>query len=142
MIKIFTFYTLLKRHIKHFIRLTFVLRKNLWIWFILTFTISLYLVIIITMNTLLFYLIIEINVRKWRLLNIKIKFFLFLNVIKLELKKTILRFIVSASIMMRNTKIITSIIIAQIKTYFENLLFLRTSNKTKSSNNSIKHFLL
>ena len=33
-----------------------------------------------------------------------------------------------------------SIIIARIKTYLENLLSLKISNKTKSSNDLIKHF--
>ena len=42
----------------------------------------------------------------------------------------------------KSTKIMISIIIAQIKTYFENLLFLKISNKTKSSNDLIKHFLI
>ena len=68
------------------------------------------------------------------------RFFLFSNVIKFEIKKTIFKFVVFASIMMKNTKIMTSIVIAQIKTYFENLLFLITLNKTKSSNDLIKRF--
>ena len=44
--------------------------------------------------------------------------------------------------MIKNTKIMISIVIAQIKTYLENLLFLKTPNKTKPSNDLIKHFLI
>ena len=68
------------------------------------------------------------------------KLFLFLSVIKLEIKEAISKFIIFASIIMRNIKIMISIIIVQIKTYFESLLSLKISNKTKSSNDLIKHF--
>ena len=61
---------------------------------------------------------------------------------KLEIKETISKFIVFAPIMIKSIKIITSIVIAQIKAYFESLLFLKISNKTKSSNDLIKHFLI
>ena len=70
------------------------------------------------------------------------RFFLSSSVIKLAIKKAILKFIIFASIMMKSIKIMTLIIIAQIKTYLKNLLFLKTLNKTKPSNDLIKHFLI
>ena len=75
-----------------------------------------------------------------KIINIKIRFFLFSSVIKLVIKKTILKFIIFALIIIKNMKIIILIVIAQIKTYLENLLSLKIPNKTKSSNNLIKHF--
>ena len=69
-------------------------------------------------------------------------FLLFSSVIKLAIKGTISKFIAFALIIMKNTKIMTSIVIAQIKTYFKSLLSLRTSNKTKSSNDLIRYFLI
>ena len=75
MIKTFTLYALSKRYVKHFIKLIFALKKNFWIWFILTFVISLYFVIIITINTSSLFLIIMLKVidetLDWLLLAIK-----------------------------------------------------------------------
>ena len=75
-----------------------------------------------------------------KIIKYKNEFFLFSSVIKLAIKKTISKFIIFALIMMKSIKIMTSIIIAQIKIYLENLLSLKTSNKTKSLNDLIKHF--
>ena len=140
MIKIFTLYALSKKYIKHFIKLIFILKINFKIWFILIFMISLHLVIITMINLSWPFLIIEINDQKWRSLNIKMRFFLFLSVIKFAIKRMISKFVIFALIIMKNIKIITSIIIAQIKTYLKSLLFLKTSNKTEPSNDLIKHF--
>ena len=75
-----------------------------------------------------------------KIIEYKNEIFLFLSVIKFEIKKAILKFVIFAPIIMKNTNIMTSIVMAQIKTYFKNLLFLKISNKTKPSNDLIKHF--
>ena len=68
------------------------------------------------------------------------KFSLFLNVFKFEIKKIILKFIIFISIMKKKMKIIISIIIMQIKILFKNLLFSKFLNKMKLLNNLIKRF--
>ena len=104
------------------------------------FAILLFFEIILTINILLYLLIIKISVLKSKLLSIKVKSFLFLNVFKLKINTIILLLNVYELIMMMNIKILISIFIVMIKISRESLLILIISNKIKSSNDSIKRF--
>ena len=68
------------------------------------------------------------------------KFSLFSNIFKFEIKKIMLKFIIFVLIIKKNIKIIILIIIIQIKILFKNLLFLKNLNKMKSLNDLIKRF--
>ena len=91
-------------------------------------------------NKFFFFLIIEINVLKLKLLNIKTIFISFSNIFKFEINAAILKLNVFELIIMKNIKITSSINIILNKIFRENQLFLKISNKIKLSNNLIKYF--
>ena len=103
--------------------------------------ISLFPAIVLTINILLFSLIIEISVLRLKLLNIKAKSFLFLSVIKLKINMKMLLLNVFELIMITNMKILTLIFIILIMISHKSLFILRISNKIRSSNDLIKCFL-
>ena len=104
------------------------------------FAILLFLEIALKTNILLFLLMIKISALKSKLLSIKTKSFLFLNVIKLKINIKMLLLNVFELIIMMNTKILILIFIVLIITLYESLFILKIPNKMISSNDLIKRF--
>ena len=104
------------------------------------FTISSFLEIVLKTNILLSSLTIKISVLKSKLLNIKAKSFLSLNVIKLKINIKMLLLNVFELIITTNMKILILIFIVLIMISRENLFILKISNKMRSSNDLIKRF--
>ena len=104
------------------------------------FTISSFLEIVLKTNILLSSLTIKISVLKSKLLNIKAKSFLSLNVIKFKINIKMLLLNVFELIITTNMKILILIFIVLIMISRENLFILKVSNKMRSSNDLIKRF--
>ena len=104
------------------------------------FTISLFFKIALIINISLYLLTIKTSALRSKLLNIKMRSFLPLNVFKLKINMIISLSNVYELIMITNIKILISIFIITIKISRENQLILNFLNEMKSSNDSIKRF--